>query len=165
MKNHQRFALIFIGCVVTLLGGFLYFRAESTVSWEVASETFYSLHDIYRVRGIGRFLEEKKQLRNRVAKVLEDKPGTEQGDVATNIATFLFPDLLPNSNFEKETANTLWAPFENAIEKEPRTPQSRRHFEEMRANIWNYENPNRIFPTLSPYAKQVIRIYDELSSQ
>ena len=54
-------------------------------------------------------------------------------------------------------------PLEESIERAPRTPESRLWFEELRADIWNYENPERSAPRITPYAQQAIRIFDVMT--
>ncbi len=127
-------------------------------------DTFAVLHDILRKEGVSRFLAEKEELKKTVKMELgESAPGAKFAE-AQSIAVYLFPDLLPDEDFEKPVALELWHPLQKAIEAEPGTAKSRTLFNEMRANIWNYESPDRSTPRLSDQARQVIRIYENLSA-
>lgn len=146
-----------------LLGLFLYsLHNKDTV--QLTDKRFYGLHEVYKQEGILKFQEEKGKLKTQVTETLKNSTNEEEQQFATNVAVYLFPEVLPDTNFEKTVALEQWGAFTEAIEKKPRTPESRVWFEEVRANIWNYESPDRHNPKLSPFAKETLRIYDEISS-
>lgn len=114
--------------------------------------------------GYSQFHSDKKLLRSKIATILSSPQNDTEETYATNIALYLFPDLLPDSNFEKIVAVEQWAPLESAIEKKPRSQEARLLFDEMKSNIWNYENPKMDRSGLSLYASETLKIYHELSA-
>lgn len=150
--------------VASALSLTIYFATRHTIDLELAATNFFSLRDVYRQEGLQRYLEEKKVLKAQIQKALKNPSGDEEEVFASNVAVYLFPEVLPEWNFEKSVAMEQWATLQEAIEKAPRTQESRLWFEEMRANIWNYENPDRKVPNISHFAKETLRIYDDLSS-
>lgn len=114
--------------------------------------------------GFSKFYLDKKILRAKIATMLSAPQNETEENYATNIALYLFPDLLPDSNFEKIVAVEQWAPLESAIEKKPRSQEARLLFDEMKSNIWNYENPKMDRSGLSLYATETLKIYHELSA-
>jgi hypothetical protein len=146
------------------LGSLVYFsvfhKTKNTLS---VSEQFMSLHKAFESGGITAFQQRKEALRAQISEEMKDPdriPAT-----ALNIATYLFPDLLPEENFEKAAARELWEPLEKSIEQNPQSPESRQRFEELRATLWNYENPSRVSPDLSSTGRQIIQIYDVISGK
>lgn len=128
-----------------------------------ALAAFTSLLDAFQSGGIKEFTQRKGDLRSEVAKILKSDLENKERDRAENIALYLFPDLLGKHDFEREVAMDFWEPLEKQIEKSPNSKESRNHFEELKNNVWNYENPDRESPAVSEYASEVIRIYDALS--
>lgn len=125
--------------------------------------SFDSLKDTYLNGGITEYLDKKEKLKQQVASTLSKDSNSDEAVEAANIAVFLFPDVLPDNNFERQDAVELWLPSTQKIEAAPNTLESREQFEELKANIWNYENPDKQNPQLSAQAQEVIRIYDEIS--
>lgn len=154
------FLFIMIGLFGSLISSAL--RKSEPVGLPV--HAYQQLHAVYRNEGISRFLEEKARLKSTVQRTMEANQDPESINEATNIAVYLFPDVLPSDDLEREMAETEWVPLQNAIESAPGSFQSREQFEEMRAMIWNYESPSRTVPQLSLYARQAIRIYQDLSA-
>jgi hypothetical protein len=124
-------------------------------------ELFLSLHSAFETGGISAFERQKALLKTQLSEQFKDPDRTPSSSL--NIATYLFPDLLPEDNFERAMARELWEPLENAIEASPQSAESRQKFEELRATLWNYENPSHTSPELSSVAREIIRIYDVLS--
>lgn len=145
-----------------LKGYFQTHRSDAYLS-EGSFGSFNSLHQDFVQGGMERFHEKKNGLRQEVGKALESPDDTPERDRAQNIALYLFPDLLAKDDFERDVAMEQWVPQQKTIEEHPRSPESRRSFEELKNNVWNYENPDRQIPTISNYAESVIRIYDTLS--
>ncbi|MCB0418659.1 MAG: hypothetical protein KDD39_13500, partial [Bdellovibrionales bacterium] len=112
-----------------------------------------------------RFAERKNDLRRDISRTLRANKSLEARMIATNISVYLFPDLLPSENFERTVAEDQWLPLQRAIEKAPGTYESRLKFEEMKANIWNYESPDKRAPKLTETAETVLHIYDLMSTQ
>lgn len=127
-------------------------------------QAYQQLHSVYRNEGISRFLQEKEHLKASVRLTMEANRDAEAVNEASNIAVFLFPEVLPAEDLEREVAETEWAPLQKEIEGAPGSPQSQEKFEQMRAMIWNYESPSRSMPQLSQYARQAIRIYQDMSA-
>ncbi len=146
-----------------IMGILSYFSLHQGPMRPVSLASFSQLDFIYRTEGMARFLEEKEALKFRIQQSLKSK-NQEEADRASNIAVFLFPDVLPRDHMEKDVGLEQWGPLQKQIEGAPKAQEARKSFEDMRANIWNYESPDRNFPELSSAAKQVIRIYDQLSS-
>lgn len=165
--KHQRASStvwMFLGGVATFLT-VIYFLASGTLlDLRFASKVFYSLHETAKGASIDKFLEDKRSLQGHVKANLKKSPTSQEASFALNVAVYLFPELLPGSNFEKQIAIEQWGNFQKKIEEKPKSPESRIWFEELRANIWNYENTDRQTPRLSAYAKEAIRIYDALST-
>ena len=111
-----------------------------------------------------KFQQDKQILKTHISSILKSPKNEDEENHALNIALYLFPEILPDTNFEKEQAIELWASFESAIEKRPRTPEARMLFEEMKSNIWNYENPRVSNVGLSFHAQETLKLYHELSS-
>ena len=128
-----------------------------------ALASFSTLQEDYATGGIKKFKEKKNALRSEVESELKKESDSPDRDKAENIAVYMFPDLLDSEDFEKEVAMEQWFSQEKNIEKDPKSPESRKDFEELRNNVWNYENPDRGQPTVSDYASQVIKIYDALT--
>lgn len=162
--SHQTIVSTFALVVFISLSSLVYFSSRNEIQIKFAPQTFFKLFTIFQQEGYQRFTEEKRTLKAQVERTLKSPPSEEEEQLASNIALYLFPDALPDTNFEKQVAMEQWAPLEAAIEKAPRTKESRLWFDEMRANIWNYENPKLGYSTISPYAKEVLRIYNELSA-
>lgn len=151
--------------VVAALTALVFLADRQTLHLTSGSlKSFSGLHRAYEKKGLAHYLREKENLRHEVASILQKNSKSLEAIEASNIAVFLFPDLLPDSNFEKMDALELWYPHQMAIERAPHTLDSRQKFEDLRANIYNYENPDRDEPQLSDQARQVIRIYDTLSA-
>ena len=162
-KQKKQYAVIgaFLGLMGLLLAVIFHFAVEMGQQAGDSVEAFSSLEEAYRKDGIGGFLKSKAALKR---KLKSDLAGGSTSEEHLNIAVYLFPDVLDAEDFEREEGQENWAPQQAQIEKAPRTPASRVAFEEMRANIWNYENPDKTSPQLSPQARQVIRIYEALSA-
>lgn len=155
---------VFLLAVVSSLGSLVYFSTHNEISLKLKPENYFTLYEAFKAEGFQGFLERKKVLKAQVNETLKQPASEEEEETASNIALYLFPEVLPDSNFEKSVAMEEWAPLQAAIEKAPRTSEARLWFEEMRANIWNYENPKLQNSTISPYAKEALKIYNELSA-
>lgn len=118
------------------------------------------LEGSFRSEGIAGFLRKKELLKEEVTTAIA------KGDPrAEPFAVYLFPELLPPSNFEKAVAEEQWVPLQARIEANPGTEESRQNFEEMRAQIWIYENPDQKHPVLSDTADEIVRLYATLSGK
>jgi len=159
-----RIIAVFILCTFTAIASLFLISTRRVPEMKQSIAKFNSLHEVYRQEGMKKFLEAKKSLKEDISQVLSSSADKDAHNQATNIAVYLFPDILAGDDFEKSAALEDWAPLESKIERAPRTAQSRADFEELRANIWNYESPERAQPNLSVTAKEVIRIYEQLSA-
>ncbi len=142
-----------------------YFQSQTSDRSQSAPAlaAFSSLHEEFKMGGMAQFEEKKLELRSEVASLLKSRDDSKEKDRAENIALYLFPDLLQRDDFERDVAMDQWLPLEKSIEKNPKSERSRQEFEELKNNVWNYENPDRQSPVVSDYAEQIIRIYDVLS--
>src|SRR5688572_942598 len=128
--------------VVAVIGALLIYLADLKEDEFIPDlRTFGELHAIYRNEGLQRFLAEKAKLRTHTSRAMSSGGQLAQAE-AMSIALYLFPDILPSDDLERDIALEEWAPLTAAIERSPGTPESRLWFETLRANIWNYESPS-----------------------
>ncbi len=153
--------IFFSGLGLTML---FFFTYSSLTKIDSDSISYSTLLTSLSTGGYSQFHSDKKLLRSKIATMLSSPQNETEETYATNIALYLFPDLLPDSNFEKIVAVEQWAPLESAIEKKPRSQEARLLFDEMKSNIWNYENPKMDRSGLSLYASETLKIYHELSA-
>lgn len=127
-------------------------------------ESYATLKYSVKQGGFSQFQRDKNELKQHLLNILTAPKNDEEEIKASNIALYLFPDILPDTNLEKQAALEYWAPIEAAIERKPRSAESRMLFEELKSNIWNYENPKVTNLGLSVHAQETLNIYFELSS-
>lgn len=127
-------------------------------------ENYSSLRLSITQGGLAQFQKDKMQLKNQIIAILNSPKNEDEETKASNIALYLFPEILPNENFEKQAALELWAPLEAEIEQKPRSAKARMLFEELTSNIWNYENPKITNAGLSIYAAETLKLYHAISS-
>ena len=163
MSSSHRVLYTFL-LVVTGAMAWLAYLAYYRSFGETPIASFHDLQDVYRKEGLDRFREEKEKLRASVSEELKNPKDSESQNNAANIALYLFPTELPSGDLERQVGEEEWAPLQQEIEKVPGTERSRELFEEMRANIWNYESPSRVSPQLTAQAQQVLKIYKTLSN-
>lgn len=163
ITGSYKIIIAFLISIAVVFSGLIYFALNRSPRLQTSLQAFSTLHEVYEQKGAEGFRQAKLILKRQIAN-LKSSTNPEAQLASFNIAVYLFPELLPSDNFERQLAMELWAPLQEAIEKTPRTHHSRLWFEEMRANIWNYENADRRSPSLSEYASQVIRVYERLSS-
>ena len=154
----------FLGLVLLAFLTLSLFDSKSQIDIVSTNKPFYGLHRTYKESGMEEFLNEKKVLKKQLTETLKNPKNTEDASFAANIALYLFPETLSDADFEKQVAQDQWAPLQAAIEKVPHSDRSRLWFQEMRANIWNYESPDLAAPKISVYSREVLKIYNELSS-
>lgn len=159
-----RLIFSFLTIAAAVLAAVVYFSPGNPWRWQSLDGTFNSLESLYKSHGMEKFLERKAQLRKAVTATLNQGGKPAEVDLATNIAVYLFPDVLPDGNFEKGPAEQMWGESIRQIEASPHTAESRVLFEALRADIWNYELVDREDPKLSGPAVQVIQIYDAISA-
>ncbi len=154
----------FLAIAAAVLAAVVYFSPGNPWRWQTLEGSFNSLESTYKTHGMTKFLERKAELRKAVTETLSQDGQSPEIDLATNIAVYLFPDVLPGTNFEKGPAEQMWGEALRQIEASPNTAESRVLFEAVRADIWNYELVDREDPKLSAPARQVIQIYDAISA-
>ena len=163
--NQHKTLALFLTTVTGLLCALVYLGVRSSRPRSHLIHQVPDLERIVREEGIDRYFDEKDALRDQIRRILSDtSPGSEEYQRAMNLAVYLFPDLVPDNDIEREVALETWKPLQEEIEQNPKTAESRAHFEEMRADIWNYENASKAAPQLSTQAMQVIRLYDVMST-
>lgn len=161
-SHRQLYAFLFL--ILGMMGFLIYLAFHRPLSSDVTLANFDGLQDVYKKEGLDRFLEEKEKLKSRVTEQMSNPRDSDELNHATNIAVYLFPTTLPADDLERQVGEEDWGSLQTQIEKSPGTERSRELFEEMRANIWNYENPSRTLPELTAQAQQVLRIYKTLST-
>lgn len=155
--------LFLISCALLFL--YMYKHSHpSSFQGQPLANSYLTLLNSVTTGGIAKYRENKSALRQHISLILANPSSDNEESEASNIALYLFPDLLPESNFEKTQAFELWAKLQEEIEKNPRTPKARMFFEEMKSNIWNYENPRMTNAGLSEDAQETIKLFHELSS-
>jgi len=164
MDSSHRLLYAFLALILLGMGFLIHLAFTRPTGKEVELSHFQNLQDVYKNEGLDRFLEEKEKLRAKVAEQLSNPRDGEDFNNATNIAVYLFPNALPADDLERQVGEEDWGSLQTQIENAPGTERSRELFEEMRANIWNYESPSRVLPELTAQAQQVLRIYKSLST-
>lgn len=153
--------LVLIVCSLT----YLYLSNHSSrFRGQPMEDSYSTLKLSVKNGGLSQFQRDKNELKEHLKIILKSPKNEEEEINAANIALYLFPEILPDTNLEKQFAMNSWASLEAAIEKKPRTAEARMLFEELTSNIWNYENPKLQNIGLSLYASETLSIYHELSS-
>ena len=153
------FVLIFVGFMASLV----YFTGGKPNEFSGTVNNFYDLNEIYQQKGINSFINEKENLKDIIKNKINYPENDDIKKIAESIAVYLFPEILPDTHFEKEAAMTLWIPLLRRIEKNPGTREARALYEEAKTEIWNYENPDKKNPKLSDPARETLKIYKGLS--
>lgn len=157
--------LVGTGALAALvMGALVYWSATLPPDPEELEQDLASLSRVYQEGGLAEFARRKLELKRSVDRAIRHSSSARARVLAMSVAAYLFPDVLPEGNFERPLGLSEWAPLAAEIERDPGTLHSRLTFERLRAMIWNYENPNRAAPDLSGPAKEVIAIYDALSA-
>jgi hypothetical protein len=138
--------------------------ANSPFNHNSVEQNYSSLRLSVQQGGMAQFHKDKKELKNQIISILNSPKNEDEEAKASSIALYLFPDILPDENFEKQAALEMWAPLEAEIEKKPRSAEARMFFEELTSNIWNYENPKVSNAGLSIYAAETLKLYHAISS-
>jgi hypothetical protein len=157
-----RLVLVLLSVVSVPVVVSFFFRSDLNTSIPISAKSLDQLSLDFKKQGIQSFLKSKKSLRKRVSSQIGNSQDPAAQLAATNIAVYLFPDLLPNDSFEKTIAEDSFTPLQNAIEQKPGTPEAQVLFEELRSRVWNYENPRNSADGLSEYADQMLKIYGTL---
>ena len=160
-KTQHRLLLIFLGIVTTGLSSLFLFFSPNRSTQDFGG--LDRLAEATLTNDLSVFQEKKSDLRKKVRAALKHSPSSQDYQAATNIAAYLFPSELPQGDFEGETASTQWLPLQQGIEAAPHTAESREKFDELQAEVWNYENPNRQNPELTETATTMLHIYDVMS--
>ncbi|GEM_PF-5165343 len=136
-------------------------QVGTTATW-TATGAVTALKTAFEQNGIEGYLVAKARLREKVKESIQ-QTGSVQAGEASQVAVYLFADLLPDSDFEKTESLTLFLPLMEAIETRPRTADAGQAFETLNAEIWNYENVSREEPQITPVAEDVLRLFSEMS--
>lgn len=163
--SHHQWASLAIFVAVVFLGYLIYLATLVAPDIQIVQERFHNLAMSYEKGGAHHFVGRKEALRRDISRTLRANQSLEARMIATNISVYLFPDLLPSEDFERAVAEEQWVPLQKQIESAPGTYESRLQFEEMKANIWNYENPDKQSPKLSETAETVLHLYDLMSTR
>ena len=158
-----RIVVVFLLLVALAIGSIFYFSSQKPIEFQLAMMKFSRLREIYQQEGFQKFLEAKETLKHDISHVIDTSDDEAAQNDATNVAVYLFPE-----SWQRMTSKGRWL-----LTAGPRRSRDREitsdttepcPIEELRANIWNYENPEHSHPNLSATAKEVIRIYEELSA-
>jgi hypothetical protein len=162
--SYQAIFYCFIACVfvigMSLIEAALLEPTSVTATNSVAEE----LDSLAQTHNIQQFLKKKLEFKSSVYKALWGNSSTFQKNEAYHAAVYLFPDLLSGSSLEKEIGEKLWGNHQKIIESNPKSVEGQEAFQKLRANLWNYENPDRLHPSLSHAANKVLNIYRNLSA-
>lgn len=165
VRNPKRPIQWAIALGVLITASLVWVSTESPVStyatW-TATGAITSLKTAFEQNGIEGYLVAKGRLRDKVRESLQ-QTGSVQAGEASQVAVYLFADLLPDSDFEKSESLTLFNPLIEAIETRPRTANAAQAFETLNAEIWNYENVSREEPQITPVAEDVLSLFSEMS--
>jgi len=126
----------------------------------ISTAALDALSEVFKKQGIKNYFKSKNSLKEQISKELKN---TDNKEAATNIALYLFPDLLPRDHFEKEFAEENFVPLQMEIEKRPATVQAEALYEKLQARVWNYENPQNTPQGLSETAEKMLKIYQALA--
>jgi hypothetical protein len=160
--SHKKIDLPFYG---SLKGYFEKHTAHIRMETTPKLASFTLLDEALLNEGMTAFADKKRELKKEVQKTLGESADENERNRAQSIAVYLFPDLLPYDDFERDVAFELWFEHQQSIEKNPKTEDGRQTFEQMRANIWNYESADKVRPEISDTAEQAIRIYDVMTEK
>lgn len=163
--SHQRWLGVSLSLATVILGYLIYLATLVAPEIAIVEERFANLPTSLATGGLPFFHERKSKLRRDVKRTLQSNKSQRAQLVANSISLYLFPDLLSDKNFEKNVAVDHWGPLQEAIEGQPGSYRSRLWFEEMKTQIWNFENPDKENPELSTTAGTVLKIYDLMSRQ
>lgn len=136
---------------------------ENIIKPPISARSLDALAKDYQAQGIKKYFKSKRSLKERILKELNNTVDKRAQFAAMNIATYLFPELLPNSHFEKRFAEENFVPLQMEIEKSPATVQAEVLYEKLHARVWNYENPRNTTRGLSDYAEKMLKIYQALA--
>lgn len=154
-------ALTFFFLVLATLGTVtvLYFAQQTRVR-SLALADLYEWHFTLSKWGTAKFDQQKDKFREQIQQHLNTRHASAE---LIGLTLYLFPELLTDADFQKYEAQQLWVPHQKQIEAAPRTLESRIQFERMRTNVWNFELADKANPVLTRPARQMLRVYDELS--
>lgn len=136
---------------------------STPVNWS-ASNAVSSLLPAFQKDGIEGYLVAKARLREQVRAGLQTSETSPQREEAEKIAVYLFPELLPEADFEKVEAIEAFNPEIETIETRPRTEHAEEAYARLRAEIWNFENASREEPELSEVGTQVLQLFAALAA-
>lgn len=138
-------------------------REDVAIHTPISAESLDELATAYRKSGMEQFIGAKRLLGKKVSLNLRNDEDPKAQMAAMNIAVYLFPELLHDSNLEKQYAEEHIKPLQEKIEAVPGTSEAQTTFEELRNIVWNYENPKQTEQGLSEYAAQMLKVYGALS--
>ena len=153
MREHKTFCVLLITTLTLTFGGLSYWALRPS---PVSPSSLSFIEEEKWTQEIGEFLRRKEKLKEKVRRKMNNR-------VYYSLAVYLFPELLPSGNLEKE-ASEVWTSHQRFIEQNPHTPHARRHFQYLEASIINYESLSRRKTVLSEVARKVLKLYQSLSS-
>lgn len=159
--------LVITGVLATLIinkGGL---NLSSSRFWDAQITTsqmnFLKLKETLIEKGPLEFFRQKGQLKIQLQKILENVP-EEKAESINSIVLYLYPELMSDNDLEKTVAISLFKNVQTDIETEVSRVQKYKRMNDLRANIWNYENPSREEPKITQTAQNVIDLYEVLAS-
>lgn len=153
--------LIFLFMLPVMATYFLKEDLDTTIP--ISEGVLSDLETNFRQQGIEYYFKEKSRLKKRVSRALSNNSSPSQTLAATNIAIYLFPDLLEDTHIEKHFAVEHFLPLQEQIEAQPGTVEARKYFETLRRTVWNYENPRSDELGLSLEAEKMLKLFSALT--
>lgn len=155
-----------LALVVLSISGYAWMVGNTYLStpteWS-AMKSVSTLLPALQNNGVEGYLVAKARLREQVRSNLEYAEEDTRRLQAEQVAVYLFPELLPESDFEKSDALANFSPRIDEIEQRPNTEAASNAFADLRAEIWNYENPSREEPRVSEVGNEILKLFAELS--
>lgn len=138
----------------------LFLSQEKKNYGPISTASLDELSEVFKKQGFKSYFKAKSSLKDQISQELKNN---ENKETATNIAIYLFPDLLPGDHFEKEFAEENFLPLQLEMEKRPAKVEAEALYEKLHARVWNYENPQNTPQGLSDTAEKMLKIYQALA--
>jgi hypothetical protein len=159
--------LIITGVIITLITNKTGVHINSTRFWDsqitVSQMQFLKLKETLVEKGPLEFFKQKGLLKIQLQNILENIP-EEKSEGIYSMVLYLYPELLSDNDLEKTAAITLFKDVQTDIETEVSRMKKYKRMNDLRANIWNYENPSRENAKITQTAQNVLDLYEVLAS-
>jgi len=137
------------------------------IRWQMVSESLSltplsSLYSAIESQNKASFYEMKSKLRDEVSSILSRNSSDPQYDSAESIAIYMFPELLPESSYEKELAMELFSPLLKELESSKNQSSLEQVYATLESRIYGFESATRQMDGVSETAHYVLKIYKAL---